>query len=68
MEVAVRGLVTMPSAWASISETDVMLRLAGAPPIRSRWLEDADGEIVRAERCWGRSACGIRSKRNRFVG
>lgn len=46
MEVAVRGPVTdARSAWASISETDVMLRLAGAPPIRSRWLEDADGEI-----------------------
>ncbi|HCH63993.1 MAG: hypothetical protein CL927_12610 [Deltaproteobacteria bacterium] len=47
MHVSVQGPVTdARSAWASISETDVLLSLAGAPPILSRWVEDADGETL----------------------
>jgi class 3 adenylate cyclase len=47
VRVSVTGPITdADSAWGCVSETDVMLRLAGAPPVRLRWAEDADGEVV----------------------
>ena len=47
MEVSVTGPVASPSAaWRCVSETDLLLRLAGSPPVRLRWAEDADGEVV----------------------
>lgn|GEM_PF-3951387 len=47
MQVSVSGPVTEARrAWDCVVETGLMLRLAGAPPVRLRWVEDADGEVV----------------------
>ena len=49
MEVSLSGPpCRADAAWDTVVETGVMLRLAGAPPVRVRLAEDADGEIVPA--------------------
>ncbi len=47
MKVTVEGpLVDADAAWRLISETGLLLRLAGAPPVRIRLAEDGDGEVI----------------------
>ena len=49
MEVSVTGpIVPAETAWQSVSESGLLLRLAGAPPVHLRWAEDGDGEVVPA--------------------